>query len=380
MKDSGLRVGFPIGAVFFGSLVGPSMVSGIYSKVYLVPYGMWGFVFALFFPLISSVIIGFSAELVRRNGVYDYNSFCHVLYGKFSFICSPVMEIYMLMAQILTLSAVVTMGGSMLETISGIPEILGSLIFAALCLLLVLWGAELIRRAATAMCVILMIGFCILVGLSVDARSDIFTDMVTSWYVPDNADIGNGFRNAILFGFSGACNGMVLCSLMQKVKTMKHSFCTGLWCFILTSIVLIMEVLVILPYMPDVMLAEIPTLYIVDKWLVMKFSWLPAMYHIVMTFALITSGVPANQAIISRFMKIMPGRKFSDDSAVSKALIGLCFLLVVMLVSRLGLTTIVSKGYSSLGLVGIPLIFIPTCIIMPVKLYILTKRNQRIDR
>ena len=64
MKTSAFKVGFPIGAVFFGSLVGPSMVSGIYSKVYLVPYGMWGFVFALFFPFISSIIIGFSAEFI----------------------------------------------------------------------------------------------------------------------------------------------------------------------------------------------------------------------------------------------------------------------------------------------------------------------------
>lgn len=47
MKTSAFKVGFPIGAVFFGSLVGPSMVSGIYSKVYLVPYGMWGFVLSL---------------------------------------------------------------------------------------------------------------------------------------------------------------------------------------------------------------------------------------------------------------------------------------------------------------------------------------------
>ena len=377
MKESGFRVGFPIGAVFFGSLVGPSMVSGIYSKVYLVPYGMWGFVFALFFPLISSVIIGFSAELVRRNNVYDYNSFCRVLYGKLSFICTPVMEIYMLMAQVLTLSAVVTMGGSMLNDIFGLPDIIGTLILAALCLLLVLWGAELVRKAASTMCVILMIGFIVLVGLAVHNRADEFSNMVTSWYVPEGANVGLGVWNAILFGFSGACNGMVLCSLMQKVKTKKHSFSTGLWCFILTSIVLIMEVLVILPYVPDVLVSEIPTLWIIDNWLVTNIPWLPALYHIIMFFALITSGVPANQAIISRVQKILPGKGIFRHAISAKALIGIGFLILVLLVSRLGLTTIVSSGYSSLGAIGIPLIAIPTCIIMPIKWYRKRKEEDR---
>ncbi len=57
-KKSNFVVGFPIGAVFFGSLVGPSMVSGIYSKVYLAPYGAWAFVFALFFQLFRVLLLG----------------------------------------------------------------------------------------------------------------------------------------------------------------------------------------------------------------------------------------------------------------------------------------------------------------------------------
>lgn len=374
MKSSGSKVGFPIGAVFFGSLVGPSMVSGIYSKVYLVPYGMWGFVFSLFFPLICGTIIGFSAELVRRNKVYDYNSFCRVLYGRLSFICTPIMEVYMLMAQVLTLASVVTMGGSMLHSLFGIPNLLGTLILAAICLLLVLWGAELVRKAASIMCIVLVIGFSFLAIFAVQIRWDTFSLMISSWYIPEEANLTMGLWNAVLFGFSGACNGMVLCSLMQKVEAKRHSFFTGLWSFLLSSFVLFMEVLVILPYIPDVLLSEIPTLWIIDHWLVAKLSWLPMLYHIIMFFALITSGVPANQAIITRAQKILPQRGILKHDMVSKAVVGVCFLIIVLLVSRLGLTTIVSKGYSSLGAIGIPLIAIPTCIIMPVKWYMEKKK------
>lgn len=361
------KVGFPIGAVFFGSLVGPSMISGIYSKVYLVPYGAWAFIFALTFPLISGTIIGFSAELVRRNKVYDYNSFCHVLYGKYSLVCTPLMEIYMLMAQVLTLGAVVSMGGTFMNQIAGWPPILGSLFLAAICLLLVLWGAHIVRRSATVMCIILVIGFAFLSIYSAAVRWDALSQIMTTWYVPAEADMAHGVYMAIMFGFSGACNGMVLAALMQKVETRKHAISTGLWSFLLTTIVLVLEVLVILPYIPEVLLSDVPTMWIIQNYLAVNLPWLPALYFSVMFFALITSGVPANQAMIARVSKVIPRKGIFSNEIVLRAFIGLAFLGLVLLIASLGLTTIVSKGYSSLGFIGIPLIFIPTCILMPIR-------------
>lgn len=367
MKSSNFKVGFPIGAVFFGSLVGPSMVSGIYSKVYLVPYGAWAFLFALTFPLISGTIIGFSAELVRRNRVYDYNSFCRVLYGKYSVVCTPLMEIYMLMAQILTLSAVISMGGTFMNQIAGWDTLAGSLLLGIICLLLVLWGAAIVRGAASVICVLLFIGFAVLALYAAYVRWDVLSEIISTWHVPAEADMGYGVWRAILFGFSGACNGMVLCALMQKVETRSHAVSTGFWCFLLTAGVLMLEVLVILPYIPEVLLADVPTMWIIQQYLVANFSWLPGIYFTVMFFALVSSGVPANQAMIARISKIVPRKGILNNDVVLRALIGIVFLVVVMAISRMGLTAIVSRGYSALGFIGIPLIAIPTCILMPIK-------------
>ena len=373
---SGFRVGFPIGAVFFGSLVGPSMVSGIYSKVYLVPYGAWAMVFALSFPLVSGIIIGFSAELVRRNGTYDYNSFCRVLYGKLSFVCTPMMEIYMLMAQVLTLSAVISMGGTFIFQIFGISTIWGSFLLGIICLLLVLKGAGLIRNAASVMSVILIIGFGFLSIYAVAVKWEVFSSVMTTWYVPPQADMHKGLKMMVMFAFSGACNGMVLAALMQKVETQLHAFSTGLWSFLLTSLVLILEVLVILPYFPEVMVSQVPTMWIIQNFLITNLPWLPALYFIVMFFALVTSGVPANEAIIARVLKVYPGRKSGDSELVPRLIIGTLFFIVVLFISRFGLTAIVAKGYSTLGLIGIPLIAIPTCIIMPIRWTIEKRKNS----
>ncbi|MDR1069544.1 MAG: hypothetical protein LBL37_01985 [Gracilibacteraceae bacterium] len=366
MESSGFKVGFPIGAVFFGSLVGPSMISGIFSKVYFVPYGAWAFVFALSFPVITGIIIGFSAELTRRHKVYDYNSFCRVLYGRFSPVCTPLMEIYMLMAQILTLSAVVSMGGTFMHQLAGWPPLAGALFLGLICLILVLRGAAMIRRLASVFCVILAAGFALLTGAALYSQWEQFAFIVSAWYVPPEADLGFGVWRALLFGFSGACNGMVLCALMQKVETKKHAFATGLWCFILTAFVLFLEVMVILPYTPEVMVSDVPTMWIIQNFLTKILPSAALIYFVVMFFALVTSGVPAYQAIIARAAKIMPAEGLWSRPLAQRLLIGAVFLGAVLLISRLGLTAIVSRGYSALGAVGIPLIAIPTCVLAPL--------------
>lgn len=366
MEKSNFKVGFPIGAVFFGSLVGPSMVSGVYSKVYLAPYGAWAFVFALFFPIISGTIIGFSAGLVRRKKVYDYNSFCHELYGKYSRVCTPLMEIYMLMAQLLTMAAVVSMGGTMFNSILGLPTFAGSMILAVACLILVLWGAGLIRRASSAMCVLLVACFLFLAGYCTMTEWDSFAFIMSNWYLPEDANLGSGLWNAILFGFSGACNGMVLCSLMQDVKTRGHAVATGVWSMILTTIVLFLEVLLILPYIPGVLSSEMPTMWVIENHLLQRIPWVKTVYYITMILALITSGVPCLQAMIARIDKLIPGNFLEGKEKLKRLVYGAGFIAVVVVISRLGLTTIVSKGYSSLGFVGILLVFLPTCVLLPI--------------
>lgn len=364
--SSSVKVGFPIGSLYFGALVGPSMISGIFAKVYLSPYGVWGFLFALGQPLVTGIIVGFCAEIVRRNKVYDYNSFCHLVYGKYSALCTPIMELYLLAAQILTVSAVVSMGGTFINQIFGWKPIYGSLLLAAICLLLVIKGAEVVRRASAAMAIILVIAFGFLSIYCAAYRSDVLFNIISTAYVPPEANMAYGIRMALLFAFSAASWGMLLVSVMQKVETTRHAFSAGFWSFLLASIVLLLENLMILPYYPEVMASDVPTMWIIQNFLVTRLSWLPTLYFIVMFFALITSGVPANQSMIARASISIPRKGIFRNEIVLRTFIGLVFLAVVLFISQFGLTAIVSKGYSSLGFIGVLLIFIPVCIITPL--------------
>jgi len=279
----------------------------------------------------------------------------------------------MLLAQILTLSAVVSMGGTFMQQILGWRSIWGALFLGLLCLGLVLRGAGLIRRLASVFCLVLVAGFALLSAYAAwDHRAALAEIMATGYRLPD-ADLGHGVWMALMWGFSGSCNGMVLCALMQKVKTRVHAVGTGVWCFLLTLTVILLEVLVILPYIPDVMASDVPTMWIITTFLVERLPWLPALYFVIMFFALVTSGVPAYQAMIARGAKLLPDKGRLARPLAQRLLVGFTFLGVVLLVSRLGLTAIVSKGYTSLGVVGIPLIAIPTVIVRPI---VWARRNK----
>ena len=99
-KQSAFRIAFPVSAVWFGAIVGPSMISGVYESVYFAPYGAWGIILPMIAMGIAAVVIGMGANVARRFRVYDYNSYSKKLYGKFSKILTPVLEIYMVIAMI----------------------------------------------------------------------------------------------------------------------------------------------------------------------------------------------------------------------------------------------------------------------------------------
>ena len=195
-KQSAFRIAFPVSAVWFGAIVGPSMISGVYESVYFAPYGAWGIILPMIAMGIAAVVIGMGANVARRFRVYDYNSYSKKLYGKFSKILTPVLEIYMVIAMIVGGSAVIAMSSTFLNDLLGIPQLGGALIMAVICIVLVLWGAGLVRSASSLMSVVMIAGLVILAVLIISERSKELGTIISTWYAPEKNSfwIGLGAR------------------------------------------------------------------------------------------------------------------------------------------------------------------------------------------
>ena len=356
-----LRTAFPISAVWFGALVGPSMVSGTYAAVYFAPYGTWGIVLSYLSMVGICLIVALAANIVRVNKTYEYAHFAKVIYGRLSPVLLPVLDLFMILAMIVGGSAVISMSGVFFQDLFGVPAIVGAAIMAVMGILLDLWGAELVRLSSSVMTPILLIGFLLLTGTVIASRLDALQVILSDWSTAQ-IDLGAGVTGAILLGFSNL--GMVtsLCSVEQKVTRRSECVWIAVCSLLLNGTAFALVTVFLLPYCPEVLSQGVPTTYIIENFIAADGAWITKAYGLVMFFALLSSSAPQLHAVSSRVLKFFPQTESPQRQKRRNLLIGIAYMGCCIAISTLGLFTIVSKGYSMLAKLGMPLIALPIVI------------------
>lgn len=368
-RHSSFSVAFPIASVWFGALVGPSMVSGAFAVVYFMPYGMWGLLLPFISMGVASVIVSCGLFGVKLWSVENYSDYGKKLYGKYAWLFSPLLEFYLILAMIVGGSSVIAMGGTFFHDLLGIAPFWGQLLMAVISSVLVLWGAELVRKSSTCMTIILLLGFACMIGISCYYGHSALVQQMKSWYVPEGKTFWMGVGPAVALGLSNACNALTLSSVSQKLRTTKDVLITGLCAFTLNSFMFIGCVIFLLPYMPTILLEDVPNLYVIKQYLATMVPWLPAVYNIVMLLGLASSGAPQLNAVAYRVVNLYPNKGIFQKTTNRNVCTAVIYMTICILVSSLGLRTIIGKGYSLLGFLSIPLIVIPLCVILPLRVY-----------
>ncbi len=367
LKKSDFKVAFPVASVWFGALVGPSMISGAFSATYFAPYGVTGLLLAVLSMGLASFVIAMGAEIVRREKTYSYSAFANVIYGNWRKALSPVLEVFMVIAMIVGGSAVVAMGGTFFAGLTGMPELVGAIIMSLVSIVLVLWGAGLVRASSGIMSVVMIVGMVLLSAFAMLSRREALAAALTSFRLPQGVSLAAGVTGAIALAFSNSCNALTLCAVEQNVSARSHSVAIGLCSMVLNSGAFILTTLLLLPYGSEVMADAVPTLTIVNTYLVEKAPWLPTVYMITMFLALLSSGAPQLHAVAARVVGLYPDKGFFKNRTMRNLTTGILYFALCILISFLGLRTIISKGYGMLGSLALPLIVIPVCVVMPLR-------------
>lgn len=364
-----LEVAFPISSVWFGALVGPSMVSGVFAIVYFSPYGMWGILLPFVSMGVACFIVGFGLLGIKEWKIDNYSDYGKRLYGKYSKYLSPLLEIYLILAMLVGGSSVIAMGGIFFHDLISVPEFVGQILMAIISSVLVLWGAELVRRSSVFMTIVLLVGFSLLIVLSCYSSYDNLVEKIMTWYVPEGITFWQGVTPAIALGLSNACNALTLSSVGQRLRTNSDVILTILISFIINSMMFVGCVIFLLPYIPAVLTKEVPNLFVLQQYLTKSYSWLPMVYNIVMLFGLASSGVPQLNAVAYRVINFYPNTGIFKKNVCRNICTSILYMIICIMIATCGLQTIISKGYSILGYLAIPLIVIPICIFMPIRLY-----------
>lgn len=341
-------VAFPVAATWFSALFGPSLLSGAYAAAYFLPYGSYAVVLPFVAFSLICVFAALGANIVRLKKAYDYAAFAHALYGRAYRFLMPFLDYDILMAMCLGGASCIATVSHIASTVFGINGVAAAIVFSLLALAVAVYGERAVRRFSSIMTVLMMCAFGIFVLLFLVIGKNELGAALSNWAPAAGYTLPGGIKGAILLGFSNfGMVGGALCAVEQNVTTAKECRYIGILSFIMNSLLMAAGALMLLPYCHGILGEATPAVAIMTSRVAQEFPFITWLYYLLMFMALISSAVPQLHAVSSRINRMLEDRHKKHGSGRRRTLyIGIVYFTVCILLSLLGLMTIVSKGYS----------------------------------
>ena len=374
---SAIKAGFPVGAVFFGALVGPVMVTGSYTVNYFLCSGVKSWIFMILYAAAISWFFSMGFEHTRYTAecnpgvdVYSYTVLSKSLYGPKLKFMVPLYNLWVFFAMILTGASTLAVGGTLISNMLGISYLGGAVILGVLIMCIAIFGAEMVRKSSTAMTfgMIAMMILLVIITL-VKKGGDLSAVLSSNWYPPvGGRSLGNGAWRIFVLTCSSSSWALGLGAVAQKMQTKKACVAGGISAGVLGAFAYLLMFIVVLPWVGNIYVGDTvdasPVLSIATKWLNMP--WLGAVYYVLMILALISSGAPSMFVAANRISSFIPAARKAENKTPWLVLYSLLFLIVTITMAARGLTAIVSKYFQYLGYFGQICGVIPMAIIWPI--------------
>lgn len=360
-KKFAFPAAFSLAAVWFGTHCGGGFATGAQEVAYFVRYG-WH---AIWLPLVSVIIIGWTFknawELGRLSGTYDYNSYSKVLYAPYEKVGAKLFEIAYILLLLMATGAAIAGAGSLLNEAISLPYSLAIVIVGAILLLFTIFGSDLVRNAATAMTIFLIVSLALVTLLGIIKGWGGIVEVVSTQAVY-TGNFGTALWRACVYaGFQTYLLSAVI-SVAEPLKTAKDTTNAAVLGIIINAAMLLLVCIMLVGFSPAATQQTLPVYYVVGQ---LGQPWLYGLYSLILFFALISTGVTLIFAGVKRFENT-----FSAGLSLRarRILLSLAFMLISLSISTFGLMAIVSKGYGTLGYIAIPLIILPNIIVGGIKI------------
>ena len=373
-KNSNLAAVFSICAVMYSAYVGPGFASGTQTVSYFLNKGYIGVIIG---PLVAGVLcFVFNLLLFEVNRVYTpktYREAYNTIYrakGLQTFF-GTFKEIQVIVVVLIALSAQISTTAILLNTMFGLPQIVGTVLFCAAVLLLALWGADLLRKVGTVLglCILLICGYVavICLGNALPGAMEFLRDRVS--YTE--------------YGFSGPrawfsmlmivvffMNGYEACvpASIGIIKTRKDVFLESLITAALCAFSTMIFTVIFAAGMPEVLEENIPTLWAIDN--LSSAGFLSRILYVIFAIAaMLSSSVAFIFTVCNRFEQPIADLWKGSSDLTRKLAIALVFILVCTFGSTFGLLNIIRYGYGTFTTIVGPVMLIPLVVSVPYRLW-----------
>lgn len=371
---TGLAAIFSICAVMYSAYVGPGFASGTQTVSYFLNKGWIGVFIG---PLIAGVLCFiFNLLLFEINRIYQPNTYreaynqiyknkgLQTFFGTFK-------EIQVIVVVLIALSAQISTTAILLNSMFGVPKIVGTVLFCAAVLLLALWGADLLRKVGTvlglAILVICAYVAVICLGNAWGPAMEFVSSRVSYKEFGFTAPRAWFSMLMIVVFFM---NGYEACVPASKgiIRTRKDVFAESLITALLCSVSTMIFTVIFAAGMPGVLEEQIPTLWAINNLsnagMISK-----VLYVIFAIAAMLSSSVAFIFTVCNRFEPLIEKVWTKSSGFSRKFVIAMIFILICTFGSTFGLLNIIKYGYGTFTTIVGPVMLVPLIITVPYRLW-----------
>ena len=351
------------GVLLQSVLIGGGYATGREIYSYGAKFGAMGWISGLTIGIGFALFAFLTFEICRIYKVYDYKNYIKQVIGPLW----PMMDILTVLIAILLIAVMAAATGSIFEQV-GLPNILGSVVIVLICGLLNFKVSKMIEKFESIGTILLYGGyilFTILVLVNKGGNiSHVFSTMDTSTY-DGSVTVPLCIYTGILYvAYNINSIPMGMFSLTRQTKR-KETFISGLIAGLLMVIPWFLSYFAMMCFYGDTSIvgADVTTPWMEMIKAVNGGPALMALFSLVMGWTLVETATGCIHMIIDRFDVAMEEKGAAKLSDTNRGLITVITLIAALVLSRVGVVTLIEQGYSYLSYGFILFYLLPTLLV-----------------
>ena len=359
-----------VGAVWFGSHVGPGTASGNQVASYTSGYGKFGLFIGIIAMTVLGVCIYYAIEYSRLLKTTNFKVFADNFYAPYNKVFSTLFDFMYLAKTVLVIGSCLATGAAALQQQFNFPTVVSLSALCLITIILTIFGGELVRRSSTVMTVIILaaITIIIVIGLSSPAA-----DFMGHWNnaptIPQTLTVKPwtlGIVSGLVYaGFQSIGMMVVTLSNSDALRSRKDSLKASIAGIILNSFIICATSLLLFSF-PDVLgdyfdpnrtsTSFLPMLEVANR---VGNNFIVILYITILETAIVSSLVGYIFGTQNRIRSLIP----MQNGKKKDFLIAVVFMIISIFVSQLGLDWIINTGVNFLGRICIFTVILPTILL-----------------
>lgn len=351
------------GVLLQSVLIGGGYATGREIYSYGAKFGALGWISGLTIGIAFALFAFLTFEICRIYKVYDYKNYIKQVIGPLW----PVMDVLTVLIAIVLIAVMAAATGSIFEQV-GLPNILGSVVIVFLCGLLNFKGSKVIEKFESVGTVLLYGGYILFTIIVLVKKGgnipQVFASMDTS-AAGGSVTLPLCIWTGILYvAYNINAIPMGMFSLTRQTKR-KETLLSGIIAGFLMVIPWFLSYFAMMCFYGDTSIvgADVATPWMEMIKAVNGGPALLGLFSIVMGWTLVETATGCIHMIIDRFDVALAERGSAKMSDSKRGLITVATLAAALLLSRIGVVTLIEKGYSYLSYGFILFYLLPTLII-----------------